>query len=149
MDRGMPNFFNLQYRAHVEPLSPQPAADAPIAGDDPTLKRPFTRYTVQFALSPDSVNLIKGPDGVRRQTVEVAMIAYGQNGKLLNWMVRSIGLAVRPEQMAQAQASGISFHFDFDAPPGDVYLRTGVYDTSTSKAGTLEIPLRSIVVARR
>ena len=51
--------------------------------------------------------------------------------------------------MAQAQASGISFHFDFDAPPGDVYMRTGVYDTSTSKAGTLEIPLRSIMVARR
>jgi len=149
MDRGMPNFFDLQYRAHVEALYPQPAADAPIAGDDPTLKRPLTRYTVRFALSPENVNLIKGPDGVRRQTVEVALIAYGQNGKQLNWMVRSIGLAVRPEQMALAQSSGISFHFDFDAPPGDVYLRTGIYDTSTSKAGTLEIPLRSVVAARR
>jgi hypothetical protein len=95
------------------------------------------------------VNLIMGPDGVRRQTVEVALVAYGQNGKLLNWMVRSIGLAVRPDQMAQAQDSGISFHFDFDAPSGDVYLRTGVYDTSTRKAGTLEIPLRTLVAARR
>jgi VWFA-related protein len=149
MDRGMPNFDDLQYHAHVEALYPQPATGAPIAGDDPTLKRPFTRYTVRFALSPEHVNLIKGPDGVRRQTVEVALVAYGQNGKQLNWMVRSIGLAVRPDQMAQAQASGISFHFDFDAPPGDVYLRTGIYDTSTSKAGTLEIPLRSVVVARR
>ena len=149
MDRGMPNFDDLQYRAHVEALYPQPAADAPIAGDNSALKRPFTRYTVRFALSPEHVNLIKGPDGVRRQTVEVALVAYGQNGKQLNWMIRSIGLAVRPDQMAQAQASGISFHFDFDAPPGDVYMRTGVYDTSTSKAGTLEIPLRSIMVARR
>jgi VWFA-related protein len=148
MDRGMPSFFDLQYRAHVEPIYP-PAADTPLAGDNPGLKQPLTRYTVRFALSPDAVNLINGPDGVRRQTVEVALIAYGQNGKPLNWLVRSIGLAVRPEQMAIAQSSGIPFHFDIDVPPGDVYLRTGVYDASTSKAGTLEIPLRSLVVARR
>jgi hypothetical protein len=79
----------------------------------------------------------------------VALIAYSQDGKPLNWMVRSIGLAIRPEQMAIAQASGIPFHFDFDVPQGDVYLRTGVYDASTSKAGTLEIPLRSLVVAHK
>ena len=47
------------------------------------------------------------------------------------------------------QTSGIPFHFDLDAPPGDVYLRTGICDPSSSKAGTLEIPLRTVMMAER
>ena len=149
MDRGMPNFTEIRYRVKVTPASSLPAADAPRAGDNPDLKAPFTRYTVSFSLATESLPLVPSPDGVRREPIEVALIAYSQDGKPLNWMVRSIGLAIRPEQMAIAQASGIPFHFDFDVPQGDVYLRTGVYDASTSRAGTLEIPLRSLVVAHK
>jgi VWFA-related protein len=149
MDRGMPNFTEIRYRVKVTPASSLPAADAPRAGDNADLKAPFTRYTVSFSLATESLPLVPSPDGIRREPVEVALIAYSQDGKPLNWMVRSIGLAIRPEQMAIAQASGIPFHFDFDVPQGDVYLRTGIYDASTSKAGTLEIPLRSLVVAHK
>ena len=149
MDRGMPSFTELRYRVEVEPSNPQPAAGSPHAGDNSDLNGPLTRYTVRFFLAPGGLNLIQGPDGVRRQTIEVALMAYSQDGKPLNWQVRSIGLAIRPDQNAIAQSSGIPFHFDFDAPPGDVYLRTGVYDASTSRAGTLEIPLTSITVARK
>jgi VWFA-related protein len=149
MDRGMPNFTEIRYRVKVTPAASLPAADAPRAGDNADLKAPFTRYTVSFSLATESLPLVPSPDGVRREPIEVALIAYSQDGKPLNWMVRSIGLAIRPEQMAIAQASGIPFHFDFDVPQGDVYLRTGIYDASTSKAGTLEIPLRSLVVAHK
>jgi hypothetical protein len=58
-------------------------------------------------------------------------------------------LAIRPEQSAIAEKAGIPFHFDIDSPSGDVYLRTGVYDLSSSRAGTLEVPLSSIVVAQK
>jgi VWFA-related protein len=149
MDRGMPNFTEIRYRVKVTPASSQPAADAPRAGDNADLKAPFTRYTVSFSLATESLPLVPSPDGVRREPVEVALIAYSQDGKPLNWMVRSVGLAIRPEQMAIAQAAGIPFHFDIDVPQGDIYLRTGVYDASTSKAGTLEIPLSSLVAARK
>ena len=149
MDRGMPDFTELRYRITVAPVVPQPAPDAARAGGNADLKPPFTRYRVGFSLAMDGLTLVPGPDGVRRQTIEVALMAYSQAGKPLNWQVRSIGLAVRPEQMAIAQSSGIPFHFDFDAPPGDVYLRTGIYAFSSSRAGTLEIPLSSITVARK
>jgi hypothetical protein len=33
---------------------------------------------------------------------------------------------------------------EIDVPKGDSYLTTGVYDWSTGKAGTLEIPLNSL-----
>jgi hypothetical protein len=35
-------------------------------------------------------------------------------------------------------------HFEIDLPAdADVFLETGVYDTATGKAGTLEVPLRA------
>jgi len=149
MDRGMPSFSQLRYREKVEPATPQPLADAPHAGDNPALKGPLTRYRVTFALEPGGLTLTPGPDGVRRGSVEVALIAYSQPGVSLNWQVRSVGLAIRPEQMAIAGSSGIPLHFDLDLPSGDVYLRTGIYDEASSRAGTLEIPLSSIALEQR
>lgn len=143
MDRGMPNFADLHFNVRVEPNTTQ-FAGAPPNGDNPALKPPFNRYTVRFFLSPKNLTLVPGPDGVRRAPVEVALIAYSQRGKSLNWLVRSVELAVRPDQMNFVETSGIPFHFDFDLPPGDVYLRTGIYDPSTNRAGTLEIPETSI-----
>jgi len=144
MDRGMPDFSELHYRMKVAPSSQQPSAGTAPAGDNAAVKAPLTRYTVNFSLATDGLALNPAPDGVRRGTIEVALVAYSQDGKPLNWEARSINLAVRPEQVAFAQTSGIPFHFDIDAPPGDVYLRTGIYDASTSKAGTLEIPLSAV-----
>ena len=149
MDRGMPNFTELRYRMTVAPFTPQPAPDAARAGDNAELKPPFTRYRVNFSLATDGVKLVQGPDGVRRGSIEVALIAYSQAGKPLNWEYRIFNLAIHPEQNAIAQNSGIPFYFDIDAPPGDVYLRTGIYAVSSSRAGTLEIPLSSITVARK
>jgi hypothetical protein len=147
MDRGMPSFSELRYKLKIEPLGP--ITDGPLAGDNPALKGPTTRYRVSFALEPGGVTLTPGPDGVRRGSVEVALMAYSQPGAPLNWLVRSVGLAIRPSQVAIAESSGIPLHFDFDAPNGDVFLRTGIYDSDSSHAGTLEVPLSSIVVASR
>lgn len=143
MDRGMPNFSDLQLRLQVMPDTSKFDA-APLDGDNSALKPPFKRYTVRFFLSPQNLNLIQGADGVRRAPVEVALVAYSQSGESLNWLVRSVNLAIRPDQMAVASSSGIPFHFDFDMPPGDVYLRAGVYDPSTQRAGTLEVPQAEI-----
>ena len=149
MDRGMPDFTELRYRMRVAPANPQPSPDAPHAGDNAEMFGPYTRYTVNFSLATDGLSLVPGPDGVRRGTIEVALVAYSQDGHPLDWEVRSIGLAIRPAQLAVAQASGIPFHLDIDASPGDVYLRTGIYDRSSSRVGTLEIPLSAVTVAQR
>ena len=149
MDRGMPNFTQLRYRMSVAQSNPQPAANTARAGDNPALRLPVTRYTVNFALTTDGLTLVPDQDGVRRGKIEVAVVAYSQDGKLLNWEVRSINLAIKPAQFEFAHTSGIPFHFDLDAPPGDVYLRTGIYDSQSSKAGTLEIPLSAVTVAQR
>jgi VWFA-related protein len=147
MDRGMPSFTELSYREKLEPTAVQPPPDAPRAGDNADLKPPFTRYSLNFALTPDGLGLVPGADGVRRGKIEVAIVAYDQQGKALNWQVRFMGLAIRPEQSAIAQSTGIPFHFDFDLPNGEVYLRTGIFDASTSKAGTLELQVNAATPA--
>jgi len=66
MDRGMPNFTELQYRMRVAPSNPQPSPNAPHAGDNGEMFGPYTRYTINFNLATDGLTLIPGPDGVRR-----------------------------------------------------------------------------------
>jgi VWFA-related protein len=147
MDRGMPNFTELRYQTRIVPVHPQPAADVARAGDNSALKAPFTRYGVDFTLATDGLELARGPDGVRRGKIEVAEVPYSRDGKPLNWMVHFVGLVIRPDQYATAQNSGIPFHLEIDVPPGEVYLRTGIFDTSSHKAGTLEIPLNALSAA--
>ena len=81
MDRGMPSFADLHFRLHVEPNATPLPADAPPEGDNANLKQPFKRYTVRFFLSPENLNLVESPNGVRRAPVEVALIAYSQRGE--------------------------------------------------------------------
>jgi VWFA-related protein len=149
MDRGMPDFTELRYRVKIAPAANPPAADAARAGDNPDLKAPFTRYTVGFSLATDGLKLTADANGVRRGQIEVALVAYSQEGKPLNWEARAVGIAIRPEQNAVAESSGIPLRLEIDAPPGDVYLRTGIYDLTSNRAGTLEIPLSSIALAHR
>jgi hypothetical protein len=104
-----------------------------------------------YALSRDvhgfgrASTLDPGPDGVRHGSIEVTLLGYDRDGKPLNWMVRMLQLAVPPDRYAAVQASGLPFKLEIDVPEADVYLRSGVYDQGSSKAGTLEIPLAAVV----
>jgi hypothetical protein len=71
----------------------------------------------------------------------MTLIAYDHYGNPLNWMVRSMEFSLTPERYSAFLQMGLQLHFDIDAPKASAYLRTGVYDLASGKAGTLEIPL--------
>jgi len=148
MGRGMPNVSEIPYRLKVVPSTSQQAPGAPRAGGNAQLSGNLTRYSVGFQLLASALSLAPDADGARRKSLEVAVMVYGQDAKPLNWESRNINLLIKPEQWATDQTEGIRFHMEIDAPPGDVYLRTGVYDPSSSKVGTLEIPLGAVPLAR-
>jgi hypothetical protein len=100
---------------------------------------------VNFTVPADNLTLEPAPDGVRHGSLEVTLLGYDRDGKPLNWMVRMLQLTVRPDRYAAIQTSGLSFSLEIDVPSSDVYLRSGVYDLGSSKAGTLEIPLAALV----
>jgi len=37
---------------------------------------------------------------------------------------------------------------DIDVPPGDIYLRSGIYDPASNRAGMIEIPLSGVSLAK-
>lgn len=149
MGHGMPNISEIPYRLKVVPAATQPGAGTPRAGENVQLSGKLTRYSIGFRLLPSCFSsLLPEADGARRKRLEVLLVAYSQDGKPLNWESQTISLLIKPRQWSKALTEGVSFHFEIDAPPGDVHLRTGVYDSSLSKVGTLEIPLSRIPSAQ-
>ncbi len=145
MDHGTPDSTAIVYSMRVLPASPQPAPGAQRAGDNENMKGPATRYSVSFNVTADPLTLEPGPDGVRHGNLEVTLLGYDRDGKPLNWMVRMLDLTLPPDRYAVAQARGVSFSLEIDVPAAAVYLRSGVYDQGSSKAGTLEIPVAAVV----
>lgn len=149
MGRGMPDISEIPYRLKVVRSAVQPEAGTSRAGENAQLGGKLTRYRIGFQLQASGLSLLLDADGARRKPLEVALVVYSQDGRPLNWVSRNIDLVIRPEQWAGASAEGVSFHFEIDAPAGDVYLRAGVYDRSSSKVGTLEIPLSAVTIAQK
>ena len=145
MDHGTPDSTAILYTMRVLPANPQPALGGQRAGDNDSLRGPVTRYSVAFAVSADHLTLEPAADGVRHGNLEVTLLGYDRDGKPLNWMVRMLQLTLPPDRYAVAQARGVSFTLELDVPGPAVYLRSGVYDQGSSRAGTLEIPLAAVV----
>ncbi len=138
---GMPNFDQITYQIHANPLQPQPAPDARRAGLNTELQGPFTRFGVDLAVSLQNFSLDSAPDGVKHGRLEVILVAYDRTGKIINISKRTSRLALPPEDFSNLQAKGLPVHLEIDVPPGDIYLRTGIYDLNSGNAGTLGIPL--------
>ena len=145
MTSGLPNFAQILYIMNVKPTSPQPEVTSPRAGDNVKLAGPFTRMDVNLAVSEKALELQATPDGMRHGTLEFALIAYDRYGNQMNWLVRTMEVSLTAERYKDFWDSGLQFHFEFDAPRGTAYLRSGVCDTVSQKVGTIEVLLREPV----
>lgn len=144
MARDMPDATQILYQVHVSPKDSQPSEHSPVASDNAKFQGPAIRYGADFDVEAKDLSLEAGPDGTRHGSLEASLVVYDHDGNLLNWIARRIELSYTPNRYAAVEQSGIPFHLDIDAPKGNIYLRTGIYEASTSKAGTLEIPLNTV-----
>jgi VWFA-related protein len=144
---GMPNFDQITYQIQANPLQPQPAPDARRAGLNTEWKGPFTRFGVDLAVSLQNFSLDSAPDGVKHGRLEVILVAYDRTGKIINIAKRTSRLALPPKDFPELQAKGLPVHLEIDVPPGDIYLRTGIYDLNSGNAGTLGIPLATVTAS--
>ncbi len=148
MDHGTPNSTEILYALRVTPEaseSKDPGREAQYAGDNHNLKGPVTRYALSFSILPEQLQLEVGTDGVRHGTVEATAVLHDRDGAPVNWVVRLFEVRVPPERYAQAMTNGIPFRLDIDSPATGAYLRSGLYDLGSNRAGTLEVPLAAIV----
>ncbi len=142
---GLPDSTQVLYKIHVAPVNMQPDPNADIAGGNTRLKRPVTRYGVDFAIAEQDIKLETTPDGVRHGNIEVAMIVYDRDGTPLNWVIRKPVVSLDPMAYASLEQVGLQLHLEIDVPPGNVFLHSGIYDSGSNKAGTLEVPLGDVV----
>lgn len=146
MDHGAPDATEILYTMHLAQTTPPPAS--PHAGDNANLQGPLTRYTVTFAISTDRLLLEPRSDSVRHGNLEATLVAYDRDGKPQNWMVRMLQLDLPPDRYALAQANGVPVSLEIDVPASATYLRSGIYDTGSNHAGTLEIPLNAVLAQK-
>jgi VWFA-related protein len=144
---GMPNATQVLYGVRVLPVSPQPAPDAKREGKNTKLTGPTTRYSVDFLVRWSDVALETAADGTHRGKIQASLLAYDRDGNAVNWVGITEGMALTPENFAAIQKSGVPVHLELDLPSSAAYLETGIYDWSSGKAGTLEVPVNSVKVA--
>jgi VWFA-related protein len=147
MGRNLPDYTQILYKIKVLPSDPQPAPDAARIGSNTEMKGPFTRYRVDFAISPQDLKLEPTADGAHHGNIEIVLLAYDREGKPLNFVVTKGDLNLDPKLYASVQQVGLQIHKEIDVPKDYVYLRTGIYDLRSSTAGTLGIPLNDAAVA--
>jgi hypothetical protein len=145
MGPGMPDTTQIPLAIRVQSIATQAAAAKP-AGDNPNLKPPLNRYHVDFVIAASGLELDPNPDGSRHGRIEATIVIYDHEGVAMNWMVRELDLDMDAARYTQVKTNGVSFSLDIDVPKGGVVLRSGVFDLNANLAGTLEVPLRSVVV---
>ena len=145
MGRNLPDYTQILYKIMVKPSEPQPAPDAPRIGSNTDLKGPITRYGVDFAISAHDLKLEASPDGTRHGNIEIVLLAFDREGKPLNYVVIQGNLDLDPKMYANVQQVGLQIHKEIDVPREYVFLRTGIYDLRSSRAGTLGVPLTPVV----
>jgi VWFA-related protein len=141
MGRNSPDYSQILYKILVRPSDPQPAQDAPRAGTNSEMKGPFTRYSVDLAVTPDDLRLDQSADSIRHGQIEIMLVAYDSEGKPLNLVVAKSDIRVAAGDYPKLQKGGLQVHKEIDVPRGDAFLRTGIYDLMSGEAGTLGVPL--------
>lgn len=132
MTFGMPDIAEVLYKVRLEAIKGN-------SGANPT--KSLVRYGVDFAISPQDVKLETNASGVRSGAIEVALIAYNNNGTAQNMVTKKIPIHLQPDVFASLQRVGFQLHEEIDLPEGEVFLETGIYDLTANHAGTLAIPL--------
>jgi VWFA-related protein len=144
---GMPNFDQITYQIEATLVHPQPGPDARRAGTNTELRDPVVRYAADLSVSLRNFSVETAPDGSKRGRIEAMLIAYDRAGKIVNISKRASRFALPAKDYTDLQTKGLPVHLEIDVPPGDIYLRTGIYDLNSGNAGTLGFPLTASALA--
>ena len=133
----MPDFDQILFKLQVVPKNPQPPAHAPRAGNNTKLKAPFTRYDVNFAVALPDIAMGVDANGTRHGRIEIMIVAFGPGGNILNIVRKRSNLTMDSKVYEATQQVGMQIHEEIDAPPGEIYLRAGIFDVNSGSCGTV------------
>ena len=148
MISGMPDATQITYKIRVLPLPSQTAATPLDKRAKAAVRQPLTRYAIDFAILVSDLTFTLAPDQQRQSKVEIALVAYDQAGKPVNSVVKSADISLNPQLYAGFAKTGVPLHEEIDVPNPGAYLRTGICDVATGRAGTLQVSLKDASFAQ-
>jgi VWFA-related protein len=144
MDLGMPQNEQILYKALIQRMPDKPGDAKP--GDKSGKSFPIN-YSVDFAIDLKDLDLKPDANGLRNGTLNISLIAYDRYGKIASRKDHLVALKVKPDVYAIYKNTGVQLHAEIGVPKGQYWLRTGVYDQTTRKVGTMEISLSEVKAA--
>src|SRR5579859_6925526 len=94
------------------------------------------KVTISYAVSPHSLQIKRGDDGLEHADLECVVQAYNEKGKPVNSVLSTAQAAMKPETYQKVLKSGFPCRTQLELQPGSYQLRFAVRDTHTGLIGT-------------
>jgi VWFA-related protein len=106
------------------------------AGVIPPAEKNPNKVLVNFGVDPHAISFEQQADGLQHATVECAVQAFSQKGKLVKGESSTITAALKPETFAKVMREIFPCQQAIELAPGNYFLRLGVRDARTGLIGT-------------
>lgn len=137
MSLGMPQLQQLLYKAKIHRVTAgQYIQEA---------EKDKTHYTIEFSLDTNDLKFLTDAKGLHDDELNICIIAYDRYGNVVARKDNRVLLNVKPDVWQIFQQVGVQLRGEIAVPQkGNYWLRTGIYDKSSHKVGTMEIPLSAV-----
>jgi len=143
----------IVFTAHVDvdPAVQKLSKAQPLPKDnflDPKYKdHPFRVYKVFYRVGGDQLKLTVLPDGRHHGQLEAVTLLLDNQGTIVNSIITSVEMNLAPDTYAQVLSSGVEMLSQIAVPEkGSYFLRIGVHDKTSGKAGALEVSTSDIKI---
>lgn len=124
------------YRVLASPLAATdiPVRLTPVFGQD---EKGTCFLRVLLHINAEALKFVDQPDGLRRMTLDVAAVTFGEDGRVVDEFTRTHIIQIPPEGMAFIRQNGIVYSADTPVKaPGVYQFRIVVRDTTSNKFGS-------------
>jgi VWFA-related protein len=145
MSYGAPTATQVEFAVRALPsTTPRKPADPPVIGSpNPELKgKALVRYTFAFDIPRDKITLVEQPDGTRKASFELALVAYDVQGRVLNSLDEKRSFVLKRDAVSGFLHRPFLVPVEIDLPPGNVSVRAGMLDLPSQQMGGMDIPLK-------
>jgi VWFA-related protein len=101
-------------------------------------------YDIQFGFPASEIAFTEDADGMLHGSLEFDVVGYDVFGKRVALLTQTVKMSMSLKEYDQFAGEPYQFKQQIDLPPGQISLHTGILDNTTSKVGTLEIPVNVI-----
>jgi hypothetical protein len=143
---GAPLATQISFVARVLPASDPLLQGAvltkgPVGNLAATVKGPIHRYVVDLVLDLHGLVLDTAADGKHVAHIQLALVAYDEEGARTNYLEHSFQLALTADRYPTLMTTGVPIRAELDLPQGQDSLRIAIHDLGSNRAGSLEVPI--------